>query len=183
MQGAKRKIGYDVILRMPDDAGLYSLSEGDKTGETDTGQRQSQTIINRFSEPVVIHEVECNDFGKLCYKYLYVANRVYQLHPELHTVLVCMTDNTGTTYVIETVRNSQGSKYPFKAESFDCVCLVSGPALMCPRLNESEAERFIQLVSSYLLKTYTAAGTGKSNGAHRGSKPNDESMQVSSQDK
>ena len=39
-------------------AGLYSLSEGDKTGETDTGQRQSQTIINRFSEPVVIHEVE-----------------------------------------------------------------------------------------------------------------------------
>ena len=63
--GAKRKIGDDVILRMPteqDDVGLSALPEVEEGKST-----QTQAIVNKFSEPVVIHEVEFQDYGRLGY--------------------------------------------------------------------------------------------------------------------
>ena len=148
MPGAKRD---DVILRMPteqDDVGLSALPEVEGEGES----TQTQAIINKFSEPVVIHEVEFHDYGRLVYKYAYVADRVYQLH-FMQNLLVCLTDSTGTTYVIETSRNPPEQEYCFSPVSFNCFCLVRGPALICPRLDIGEAKRFVQLISSYLMRS------------------------------
>ena len=150
--GAKRKIGDDVILRVPTE--LYDVDSTVLLNVEGVGESsQTQAIVNKFSEPVVIHEVEFHDHGKLGYKYAYVADQVYQLH-NMQNVLVCLTDSTGTTYVIETIRNPPEHKYRFSPNSFDYFCLVHGPSLINPRLDIAEAKRFVQLLSSYLMQAF-----------------------------